>query len=127
MWEVISTLTGRTDRSMRTPCSMTGRRSMTRRSGVWRRLKARICWTRISGAAAGLVDFVDAGLGGMIRRDIHAEELDVAEDDGEEVVEVVGNAAGELSEGLHLLDCRSWDSSWRFSASACMRPEMSWI
>ena len=31
------------------------------------------------------------------------QEFDVADDDGEQVVEIVGDAAGELANGLHLL------------------------
>ena len=38
-----------------------------------------------------------------VAREPALEKLDVADDDGEQVVEVVGDAAGELTDGLHLL------------------------
>ena len=31
------------------------------------------------------------------------QELQIADDDGEQIVEIVGDAAGELAHGLHLL------------------------
>jgi len=38
-----------------------------------------------------------------IVRDQILQDLDAAGDDGEEIVEVVRNAAGELADGIHLL------------------------
>ena len=34
---------------------------------------------------------------------VNAQQLEVAEDDGQDVVEVVRDAAGELADGFHLL------------------------
>ena len=39
----------------------------------------------------------------MLGSQLPGGELGVAEDHAEEVVEVVGDAAGELADGLHLL------------------------
>ena len=50
-------------------------------------------------AQHGVDDFV----GVAILRQVRAQQLDVAEDDREDVVEIVRDAAGELSDGFHLL------------------------
>ena len=55
------------------------------------------------GAVGGAVDLFDFARGGVRRRqDIH-QQLGVALDDHEEIVEVVGDAAREAAHGLHFL------------------------
>ncbi len=68
----------------------------------WRRLNASNWRVSAGGALGGLGDL----LRGTRRRFIkfgRAEERCVAVDDGENVVEVVRDAAGELADGLHFL------------------------
>ena len=48
-------------------------------------------------------DGVDDLVGVRIVRQIRSQQLDVAEDDREDVVEVVRDAAGQLADGFHLL------------------------
>ena len=54
------------------------------------------------GALGGLLDLVGGGERLRIERR-QAEQRGVAEDDGEDVVEIVRDAAGELADGLHFL------------------------
>ena len=55
------------------------------------------------GGAGGAVEgVVEEALGAVIDG-AAAEEVEAADDDGEEVVEVVGDASGELADGFHLL------------------------
>ncbi len=57
----------------------------------------------VAGAEAGLVDAVDELDGGLVGGEIEARELHVAEDGGEDVVEIVGDPAGEGADGLEFL------------------------
>ena len=57
----------------------------------------------LAGARARLLDFGQALLRRMLRHEILPRQFDVADDRAEDVVEVVGDAAGEGAEGLHLL------------------------
>ena len=57
----------------------------------------------LAGARARLLHFRQALLRRMLRHEILPGQLDVADDRAEDVVEVVGHAAGEGAEGLHLL------------------------
>src|SRR6202035_3764905 len=52
---------------------------------------------------AGLPQLVDVGEEPGLRRELLRQEVAVAQDDGEQVVEVVGEASGQLADGLHLL------------------------
>ena len=54
------------------------------------------------GAFAGPPHLLDVGACGMPGLEFVEHEVAVAEDDGEQVVEVVGDAAGEASDGFHL-------------------------
>jgi hypothetical protein len=56
----------------------------------------------VAGAEAGAGGVGDDLVGLGVRFLAEAEEGEVADDDGEEVVEVVGDAAGEEAEGLEL-------------------------
>src|SRR6185503_12197567 len=55
------------------------------------------------GAVPGLEDLGDLAAGGVAVVEAGDHELGVADDDEQEVVEVVGDAAGEAADGLHLL------------------------
>ena len=88
--------------SIRVNSTTSAFRSSTLGASTCLRLKAS-SW-RVSTAArvAGLLDLLH--LAARRRRQVLAEEqLAVAEDDGEQVVEVVGHAAGQPSDRLHLL------------------------
>ena len=68
------------------------------------RAKPRSCFVSCGRALGGLLD----GVGGVVRVGVRAsdcelEHVGVPENAGEEVVEIVGDAAGELPDGLHLL------------------------
>ena len=52
---------------------------------------------------AGELDRFDRGPGRRVRRESREGEASVAEDPDEQVVEVVGDAAGEDAEGLEAL------------------------
>ena len=56
------------------------------------------------GALARRADRFVSALGACGRRvQLAFEQLEIADDDGEQIVEVVGEAAGELADGFHLL------------------------
>ena len=55
------------------------------------------------GLFAGLPDHIDGLPQGAFRRQIHEQQLGEAHDAREDIVEVVGYAAGQHSQGLHLL------------------------
>src|SRR5574340_1751780 len=55
------------------------------------------------GAAPGGADFLQGRGGGPIRGRAGQGEVAIAQDDGEQVVKVVRNAAGKASDGFHLL------------------------
>ena len=57
----------------------------------------------VGGALGGADDLGHVGSSGVIRADLLADELRVVEDHGQQVVEVVRHAAGELAERLHAL------------------------
>ncbi len=61
---------------------------------------------KIGGADGVLVDVVDLAERGIAGLVPHQQELGIADDDGEQIVEVVRHAAGELTHGLHLLRLR---------------------
>ena len=67
------------------------------------RLNARIWWDQLLGALGCLKDLVELALGLGIVLEIHAREFHVAEDGGQDIVEIVGDAAGQGADGLHLL------------------------
>ena len=48
-------------------------------------------------------DLLDVGAKGLVGLEVAADQLRVAQDDGQQVVEVVRDAAGEPADGLHLL------------------------
>ena len=50
---------------------------------------------------AGALDLLDLAPFGIVRVEAGEEQLAVAGDDGDQVVEVVGDAAGELAHRLH--------------------------
>src|ERR1019366_1610224 len=54
-------------------------------------------------AFAGAADFLNRRSLGIVCRKVVEEHVAVAVDDGQQVVEVVGDAAGEASDGLHFL------------------------
>ncbi len=55
------------------------------------------------GAQRVLMDLVDLLERGIARLMAHQQEFAIADDDGEQIVEVVRHAAGELAHRLHLL------------------------
>jgi hypothetical protein len=55
------------------------------------------------GALPGRLDLLDVGADRVVGREIPDQHRAIAEDDGEQVVEVVGDAPGELAERVHLL------------------------
>jgi hypothetical protein len=55
------------------------------------------------GLAAGDPDGIDVGIGGVTLAEPAGQQLAVADDHGEQVVEVVGHATGEAAECLHAL------------------------
>ena len=67
------------------------------------RAKASRCWVSSAPRAGGLVDHLRDRRKLRLLGDRLAEDLDRAGDDGEDVVEVVRHAAGELADRLHLL------------------------
>ena len=48
-------------------------------------------------------DLLHVGAKGIVRRQLHQEQVAVADDRRQDIVEVVGDAAGELAHGLHFL------------------------
>ena len=54
-------------------------------------------------AFAGLVNFSNISAGVMVRRQILEQHRRVAENRRQQIVEVVGHAAGEVADGVHLL------------------------
>ena len=60
------------------------------------------------GAQRVLVDLVDLLERGIARLVAHQQEFGIADDDGEQIVEVVRHAARELAHGLHLLRLREF-------------------
>ena len=59
--------------------------------------------TRESGGAlGGIADFLYILPSWISRLDVAEQQRAVAHDDGEEIVEIVGYAAGELTDGVHL-------------------------
>ncbi|MNQ68239.1 hypothetical protein D3C85_827890 [compost metagenome] len=61
---------------------------------------------QIGGADAGLADLVQAVIGGVADRVALQQLGQLHLDGGQQVVEVVGHAAGQLAHGLHLLGLR---------------------
>jgi len=57
----------------------------------------------IAGAVAGFKNLFEGFVGGMAFVNIHRDEFGAAEDAGDDVVEFVGDAAGELVEGVEFL------------------------
>jgi hypothetical protein len=55
------------------------------------------------GPLAGLADLLHVAADGVAAPDLVEQEVAVAQDAGEQVVEVVGDAAGQLAHRLHLL------------------------
>jgi hypothetical protein len=58
---------------------------------------------KFAGAVAGFKDLLEGFVGGVAFVDVHGGELGAAEDAGDDVVEFVGDAAGELVEGVEFL------------------------
>jgi len=58
---------------------------------------------KIAGAVAGFKNLFQGFVRGMAVRDVHGEELGAPEDAGDEVVEFMGDAAGELVQGVEFL------------------------
>ena len=58
---------------------------------------------QVRGPQRGLLDLVQIGQGRALRRELHRPQIRVAQDGGEQVVEVVGDAAGQDAETLQLL------------------------
>ena len=54
-------------------------------------------------ADAGLLNLRHVRLAGVVDGEIIQQQIAVPENDGQQIVEVVGHAAGESSDGLHLL------------------------
>ena len=79
-------------------------RSSTAAASTCWRLKASSCRVSAARALGGLLDLLDdRARSGSSARARSSEQLAVAEDDGEQVVEVVRDAAGEPADRLHLL------------------------
>ena len=57
----------------------------------------------LGGAAGGRLDDLHALALGIVRSQLEEQQLAVAHDDGQEIVEVVSDGAGQASHGLHLL------------------------
>jgi hypothetical protein len=68
---------------------------------IWRRLKASN-W-RVSEAARGHQNLIRGSAVGIVGRLVVANHFGVAFDDGQQVIEVVRDAAGELSDRLQFL------------------------
>ena len=69
----------------------------------WRRLKVSN-WRVEVGRALGSAEYFRTGGGLFVGRELaHVQEGDVALNDGKDVVEIMGDAGGQLAEGLHLL------------------------
>ena len=68
-----------------------------------RRLKARSWWRELRRAAARLPDLLDVVPAGVVRRQVVEHHLAVAEDRAQQIVEVVGDAAGQPAHRFHLL------------------------
>ena len=85
--------------------SMRSRRSTTTGINCWRREKASNCRVSFSPrpAAARIASTACTSFGSVSRR---LQDLRVAGHDHQQIVEVVGDAAGELAERLHLLRLR---------------------
>ena len=68
------------------------------------RLKASNWRVRLAARSEAAVNLLEAfaGLGRVLVR-VHQQQLGIAPDDRQHVVEVVRHAAGELADGLHLL------------------------
>ena len=59
--------------------------------------------SEIGGAEAGELRCFEQHLVGIVRGNVGADHAEVAEDGGQQVVEIVRDAAGELADGIHLL------------------------
>ncbi len=96
----ISSPTSFTSRPLK--LAMTSLRFSRRGCRICLRLKARSCRRQARGAARGALDLLRVGppLVGRIHR--IEQQIDVSEDRGEHVVEVVRDAAGEAADRLHL-------------------------
>jgi hypothetical protein len=70
---------------------------------TWRREKVSSSVRQLGGALAGSRDLVEEALRLAAGGHVRAQQRAVAVDDGEQVVEVVGDAAGEAAQRLHLL------------------------
>ena len=57
----------------------------------------------VAGVVAGLENLLERLVGGMFFGQVHGHEFGAAEDAGDEVVEFVGDAAGQLVEGVEFL------------------------
>ena len=70
---------------------------------VWRRANASRRWVRVGGAQAGLDRGLD--LAPYRERDVLllVQKIEIAQDDRQQIVEIMGNAAGQLADRLHLL------------------------
>ena len=54
-------------------------------------------------AHPGVLNLGDVGLARIVGIVVHQQQLAEAQDHGQQIVEVVGHAAGELSDGFHFL------------------------
>ena len=70
---------------------------------------------QVGAAFGGLVDHLGDGYEFGAVGDGLLQDPDGAGDHGQDVVEVVRDAAGELADRVHLLACRNWASAARFS------------
>ena len=68
-----------------------------------RRLKVRICLTSCSARSPASSTPFEVVVFGGLRGHVADDDLGVADDGRQDVVEVVGHAAGQGAEGLHLL------------------------
>jgi hypothetical protein len=81
-------------------------------NGLERNIFLLNCWPQREGAdfveefaaaRAGFKNLFEGFVGGMTFVDVHGSEFGAAEDAGDDVVEFVGDAAGELVEGVEFL------------------------
>ena len=93
---------GSVERSSRTDSSMMGASAQAARRAGSRRLKVRNLPHQFAGAGACLADFLEVFQRPRIGRRILAGEFRVAQNGGDDIVEVVCHPPGQRAQGFHL-------------------------